>query len=1208
MATYNLLNTSFDSNNLVIGDIITCPYSGTYKKITLRPGKYKLECWGGYGGLGYFSTISSSPPIIDGNNGASGGPGGYSQGVLTLFENTILYLYTGGGGQSSTSTTKGTLIPGGFNGGGNSYVRYSTASYTSGGSGGGASDIRLGTDSLYARVIVAGGGGGSGGFTDSNTKSGGGLTGYSQVTDYQATQTTAGTGGSFGKGANAYSGGYNYNHSAGGGGGGWYGGGSAQNTTNITSYSYHDYNGGGSGYVYTSSTASDYPEGCLLNSLYYLTDAETISLLDSNHPGIPIFPGQTFETSDGFIRITVLTFDILNVGDQIVKNNPGVFNLSLPKGKYKLECWGAEGGSYSTHTGGTGGYSQGILTIEEETQAYIYVGGKGQTPTAKGLSMGGFNGGGNSYSSTVSRLQASGGGASDIRLGTDSLYARVIVAGGGGGSGYYSSTRNGNGGYGGGLQAENGTSCQTTYKPGTGGTQNTAGTSYYGTTANSTSTSYGSVASFGQGGGATTSSTGQVSGGGGGWYGGGYARYVGSGGGSGYVYTSSTASDYPEGCLLNSLYYLTDAKTFGGNENFSSINEDNIENGHSGDGAIKITVLSLNPFIEEQNESYSNIYIYNGRAKKYIQSPIFSSFPTGSKTYYFQFKALKNMKINFQFGIEYQGSTDYKDRIGRWTVIKKVPSYNDNTLLFQTFNLSDLVELKDIYLKKDEVILIKGYFYRVDNQQVNNINNICSNFSMDIKKLDYIPVIIPTQQVVLQYTGTTQFFSEILGNAPDYLKYYEVINNVVSGQNAGIYNTIVTLKDSTTCKWTDGTNGNQTVKWEILPESAYLNIEKLYYVYPNQKVTLKYSYSGDNNSKLQFSSNELSINHNLNNKEIEFISKNIGDIYTITGTNKLDSNYYESESYVTITVIEKCENLKIEKDKVIIIPYTNDKVELELPKGKYILQCFGASGGFRTEPQHAGWGAEVSGTLTLNHTLKLYCYVGGSGLAGGTFGGFNGGGARSIYDGGGGASDIRLGTDSLYARVIVAGGGGSEGGPNVGGGNGGLTGQDSNEGYGDGGYGGILDPQLINEYYTDKPYNSVIDKEGIKAGFGFGGCGIASKDGYGGAGGGGWYGGVGVYPDDSNDDDKGGGGGSSFILNEEYGQFCVKNYLLDSDYFLKDISIVDGTHEGDGYIQITVLDCPSKYYIKDNNRWKSIKSMFLKENETWKMISNIITK
>lgn len=275
-----------------------------------------------------------------------------------------------------------------------------------------------------------------------------------------------------------------------------------------------------------------------------------------------------------------------------------VQSVVLPAGEYKLECWGAEGGSYSTYTGGKGGYSGGTLTLNAITQLYIYVGGKGQMPSASGLLAGGFNGGGGAYASSSSRLNASGGGASDIRLKEDSLYARVIVAGAGGGAGSYSSSRNGNGGYGGGLHAGDGSSTYSSYTAGTGGEQTTAGTSYYNSTANSTTVANGQVASFGQGGGAISTTTGQISGGGGGWYGGGYARYAGAGGGSGYYYASATATTYPEGCLLNSDYYLTDTSCKAGNEEIPYPTKDaelsdTTETGHSGDGYVRITILKV---------------------------------------------------------------------------------------------------------------------------------------------------------------------------------------------------------------------------------------------------------------------------------------------------------------------------------------------------------------------------------------------------------------------------------------------------------------------------------------------------------------------------------------------------------------------------------------------------------------------------------------
>lgn len=59
--------------------------------------------------------------------------------------------------------------------------------------------------------------------------------------------------------------------------------------------------------------------------------------------------------------------------------------VELPAGQYKLQCWGAQGGSnavdanygITAQTGGKGGYSEGILTLSQKTTVRIYVGGAG---------------------------------------------------------------------------------------------------------------------------------------------------------------------------------------------------------------------------------------------------------------------------------------------------------------------------------------------------------------------------------------------------------------------------------------------------------------------------------------------------------------------------------------------------------------------------------------------------------------------------------------------------------------------------------------------------------------------------------------------------------------------------------------------------------------------------------------------------------------
>ena len=263
-------------------------------EITLGKGSHTLEVWGAQGGS--YSTYL-------------GGKGGYSKGTLTLTEDTTAFVYVGG--QPATVSTNRTVVPGGFNGGGNGYNRWYSSTYTYGQGGGGASDIRLGTNSLYARVIVAGGGGGSAS-ADGSAKYGGGTTGGSAQSGYGASQTSAGTNGSFGQGGSTTTSGSNYKYGSGGGGGGWYGGGASSSYSDSTNY--QSYNGGGSGYVYTSDTASNCPSGCLLNSSYYLTNAATYG----GNTSFTDFDGTTVtgHSGNGAVKIkgpkitTVTTYQI----------------------------------------------------------------------------------------------------------------------------------------------------------------------------------------------------------------------------------------------------------------------------------------------------------------------------------------------------------------------------------------------------------------------------------------------------------------------------------------------------------------------------------------------------------------------------------------------------------------------------------------------------------------------------------------------------------------------------------------------------------------------------------------------------------------------------------------------------------------------------------------------------------------------------------
>ncbi len=270
-------------------------------------------------------------------------------------------------------------------------------------------------------------------------------------------------------------------------------------------------------------------------------------------------------------------------------------------GYYYLQVWGAQGGTYNATyaPGGLGGYSEGYVYLNAGDTLYVHTGGQGSygtTNSTTAVSGGGTNGGGN-----AGYRGGGGGGGTDIRINTDSLYARVIVAGGGGGSFYKSSSIKAVGGAGGGTSGVDGGyhSSSYAYYNGKGGTQTSGGA---GGTAEVTEY-YGQAGSFGVGGntGNRYQSTSIYSNGagGGGWYGGGGSghyngssntRYTGGGGGSGYVYTESTVANYPEGCLLNSNYYMTSASTHAGNTSFTSPTG-TAETGHAGNGYAKVTYV-----------------------------------------------------------------------------------------------------------------------------------------------------------------------------------------------------------------------------------------------------------------------------------------------------------------------------------------------------------------------------------------------------------------------------------------------------------------------------------------------------------------------------------------------------------------------------------------------------------------------------------------
>jgi len=197
-------------------------------------GYYAFKLWGGDGGDSVYSRWSGEETY------SHGGKGGVVEAVSYFESGTVLIIIVG---------TRGGTATGGFNGGGSGgtfYVPFFDNYY--GGGGGGATDVRLFSEALSDRILVAGGGGGGSAGGPGYAPTPGG-DGGANAGNYAGTN---GLGAGYGQGGGLSVGGEGYQdgslgdggsgaHSGGGGGGGYYGGGGA--------YGSGGGGGGGSAYV-----------------------------------------------------------------------------------------------------------------------------------------------------------------------------------------------------------------------------------------------------------------------------------------------------------------------------------------------------------------------------------------------------------------------------------------------------------------------------------------------------------------------------------------------------------------------------------------------------------------------------------------------------------------------------------------------------------------------------------------------------------------------------------------------------------------------------------------------------------------------------------------------------------------------------------------------------------------------------------------------
>lgn len=258
-------------------------------------GYYLLECWGANGGQLPAGII---------NDVGQNGFGGYAAGELYLAEGTQVFLTAGGAGiyyssnEGSWPDSGENMIPGGFNGGGGaSMSNLGVGSRSARTSGGGANDIRVVTNDLYHRIVVAGGGGGnSGSDTDNTGGNGGGVAGASGGTP--GLPGSGGGGNQLMGGASVASGAYVTPSGFGAGsecrsrsymaGGGWYGGGNGDGA------------GGGSGYVLTVDSVK--PTGYFSeHANYHLSNTVNVQIAESGYVNKPAESGH-----GGYVRITLI--------------------------------------------------------------------------------------------------------------------------------------------------------------------------------------------------------------------------------------------------------------------------------------------------------------------------------------------------------------------------------------------------------------------------------------------------------------------------------------------------------------------------------------------------------------------------------------------------------------------------------------------------------------------------------------------------------------------------------------------------------------------------------------------------------------------------------------------------------------------------------------------------------------------------------------
>ncbi len=262
--------------------------------------------------------------------------------------------------------------------------------------------------------------------------------------------------------------------------------------------------------------------------------------------------------------------------------------------KYKMECWGADGGLAAGSTkAGAGGYSYGTKSLSSNAILYVAVGQEGTWSKYSTLLVKGWNGGGPGGIGG-----AGGGGCTHIATVTGQLKdlssqksAVLIVAGGGAGNDNGSDEENVEYGAGGGTYGGNGSLRNDQLSSPKGGGPNAIGGENIGLTTYS-GTYIQTNPSFGQGGGGSGDND-YGGAGGGGWYGGAGGLKAGfGGGGSGHLDDSMAGNTYRGDIGGNTIPLPTAASGYkAGKYVATKDGSGNYIPGNSHNGYARITLL-----------------------------------------------------------------------------------------------------------------------------------------------------------------------------------------------------------------------------------------------------------------------------------------------------------------------------------------------------------------------------------------------------------------------------------------------------------------------------------------------------------------------------------------------------------------------------------------------------------------------------------------